>query len=66
MQIINKFKMNQNNNGLTVGELTMTLAAICLVLLCWAAIGKKEKSSQSSLYQNSHQNAIVNNFATHS
>tara|TARA_Y100001968_G_C19063978_1_gene575118 strand:- start:109 stop:270 length:162 start_codon:yes stop_codon:yes gene_type:complete len=39
--------MNPNNEGLTVGELTMTLGIIIIAFLIWSGISKKEDSKNS-------------------
>ena len=39
--------MNQKNDGLTVGELTMAIGAILIVCLIWSGITKKHESKVS-------------------
>lgn len=35
--------MNLKNDGLTVGELTITIGVLFLVFIAWSTISKKEK-----------------------
>ncbi len=39
--------MNSKESGLTVGELTMTIAAIIIAALIWSSFDKKQDSNKS-------------------
>ena len=51
--------MNQQNNGLTVGELTVSLGVLFIIFISWSAIGNKENESQGYLLQGPEE-TIVN------
>tara|TARA_Y100001968_G_scaffold292816_2_gene298329 strand:+ start:19371 stop:19529 length:159 start_codon:yes stop_codon:yes gene_type:complete len=39
--------MNSNNEGLTVGELSMAIAGLIIIFLIWSGISKKNDSKVS-------------------
>ena len=39
--------MNQQNEGLTVGELTMTIGALVIIFLIWSGIRQKTESTNN-------------------
>ncbi len=39
--------MNQENEGLTVGELTMAVGALLLIFLIWSGISKNQSTKNS-------------------
>ena len=41
--------MNFKNDGLTVGELTITIGILFLVFITWSAIGKRKNPNQTQL-----------------
>ncbi len=51
--------MNQTNEGLTVGELTITVAVMFLIFIAWSAIGKKGNETKTSSLPNS-QEILIN------
>ena len=42
-----KFNMHSTDDGLTVGELTMTISALIIVGLVWSTFSQKKNSDQS-------------------
>ena len=54
--------MNPKNQGLTVGELTMTIGALIIVGLLWSTVlnkGSQERSS-SDLFNSNISNELIN------
>ena len=47
-------KMHLKENGLTVGELTMTIAALIIAGLIWTTLTKEETSKDISQASNSY------------
>lgn len=41
--------MNSSNDGLTVGELTIGIGVLFLVVIIWSAVVKRDNSNQSYL-----------------
>ncbi|KGG12974.1 hypothetical protein EV05_0647 [Prochlorococcus sp. MIT 0601] len=41
--------MKPKNDGLTVGELSITVGILLLILLIWSSTGKKQSTDQSNL-----------------
>ncbi|ABX08350.1 Hypothetical protein P9211_04191 [Prochlorococcus marinus str. MIT 9211] len=41
--------MNLKNDGLTVGELTITIGVLFLVFIAWSTISKKKSPNQTEL-----------------
>ncbi|WP_320664047.1 hypothetical protein [Prochlorococcus sp. MIT 1223] len=52
--------MNQNNEGLTVGELTIALGVLIIALLIWSGV-KQEKNTQKGIEIQDNYSLVVNN-----
>jgi len=58
--------MRSKENGLTVGELTITISALIVAALIWTTISRKEESksvfniySQPSLAETTQKNLLI-------
>ena len=52
--------MNFKNDGLTVGELTITIGILFLVFITWSAIGKRKSPNQTQLAPSQQEILLTN------
>ncbi len=47
-----KFKMNFKNDGLTVGELSITIATLVIIVFAWTSLTKEKGNKEVSMVLN--------------
>ena len=47
-----KFKMNFKNDGLTVGELSITIATLVIIVFVWTSLTKDKGNNEVSMVLN--------------
>ena len=47
-----KFKMNFKNDGLTVGELSITIATLVIIVFVWTSLTKDKSNKEVSIVLN--------------
>ena len=47
-----QFKMHLKNDGLTVGELSITIAALIIIAFIWTNLTKDKGSQEASIFIN--------------
>tara|TARA_Y100001968_G_scaffold234901_1_gene218027 strand:- start:91 stop:282 length:192 start_codon:yes stop_codon:yes gene_type:complete len=52
MNVYIQFKMHFNNDGLTVGELSITIAALIIIGFIWTNLNKDKGNQEVSMFIN--------------
>ena len=52
MNVYIQFKMHFNNDGLTVGELSITIAALIIIGFIWTSLSKDKGNQEVSMIIN--------------
>ena len=56
-----QFKMHLKNDGLTVGELSITIAALIIIGFIWTNLGKDKGNQEVSLFINNSSEVSFKN-----
>ena len=59
-------KMDFKNDGLTVGELSITIAALIIIGFIWTNLSKDKENQEISMFINNSSSSSIQNKHTHS